>query len=204
MGLVFFPHSYYNTDKPMSPAGERRATMARYGFIHDKLDIKMLELYLLSRAVGGVDFDTLTELCMAHEGVEYFDFAEATAELVTSGHLLLEGDMYTITEKGRVNSLACESSLAPSVRRRCDRDLAAVNARLRRNAQIRGESRQQADGSVVARMTLDDDGGNLLTLELLCPSQEQADRLIAGFKARPEPVYDQELGALLSPGEEED
>ncbi len=160
--------------------------MARYGFIHDKLDIKMLELYLLSRAVGGVDFDTLTELCMAHEGVEYFDFAEATAELVTSGHLLLEGDMYT------------------SVRRRCDRDLAAVNARLRRNAQIRGESRQQADGSVVARMTLDDDGGNLLTLELLCPSQEQADRLIAGFKARPEQVYNQVLGALLSPGEEED
>ena len=112
--------------------------------------------------------------------------------------------MYTITEKGRVNSLACESSLAPSVRRRCDRDLAAVNARLRRNAQIRGESRQQADGSVVARMTLDDDGGNLLTLELLCPSQEQADRLIAGFKARPEQVYNQVLGALLSPGEEED
>ena len=75
---------------------------------------------------------------------------------------------------------------------------------LRRNAQIRGESRQQADGSVVARMTLDDDGGNLLTLELLCPSQEQADRLIAGFKARPEQVYNQVLGALLSPGEEED
>jgi len=100
--------------------------------------------------------------------------------------------------------LACESSLAPSVRRRCDRDIAAVNVRLRRNAQIRGESRRQADGSVVARMTLDDDGGNLLTLELLCPSQEQAGRLIDGFKARPEQVYNQILGALLSTGEEED
>ena len=62
----------------------------------------------------------------------------------------------------------------------------------------------QADGSVVARMTLDDDGGNLLTLELLCPSQEQAGRLIDGFKARPEQVYNQILGALLSTGEEED
>lgn len=205
MGLVIFLRSYYNTDRNhLPPAGERRANMAKYGFIHDKLDIKMLELYLLSRAVGGVDFDTLTELCMAHEGVEYFDFAEATAELVSSGHLLLDGEEYTITEKGRVNSLACESSLAPSVRRRCDRDIAAVNVRLRRNAQIRGESRRQADGSVMARMTLDDDGGNLLTLELLCPSQEQAGRLIDGFKARPEQVYNQILGALLSTGEEED
>ena len=26
--------------------------MAKYGFIHDKLDIKMLELYLTDRAAG--------------------------------------------------------------------------------------------------------------------------------------------------------
>lgn len=57
---------------------------------------------------------------------------------------------------------------------------------------------------MTVRMTLDDDGGNLLTIELFCPSEEQADRLIAGFRARPEQVYNQILGALLSTGEEED
>ncbi len=177
--------------------------MAKQGFIHDKLDIKMLELYLMVRMAGPVDFDTLTDLAMRHEGVEYFDFAEATAELVDSGHLELSEGHYTITEKGRVNSAACESSLPYSVRRRCNQDLAGVNAVLRRNAQIRGESRVKEDGSVVARMTLDDDGGNLLTIELLCPSQAQADRLIAGFKSKPERVYNEVLEALTS-GEEEE
>ena len=177
--------------------------MARQGFIHDKLDIKMLELYLMARVAGPVDFDTLMDLAMRHEGVEYFDFAEATAELVDSGHLTLEAGEYTITEKGQVNSQACESSLPYSVRRRCNQDLAAVNAALRRNAQIRGEARDNGDGSVTARMTLDDDGGNLLTLELLCPSREQADRLIAGFKARPERVYNEVLELLTGKDEEE-
>ncbi len=178
--------------------------MARFGFIHDKLDLKMLELYLLARAAGPLKVESLTELVMRHEGVEYFDFAEATAELVESGHLTLTEEGYSITEKGRTNSAACESSLPYSVRRRCAQDLAPVNAALRRNAQVRGEKRVNGDGSIMARMTLDDDGGNLLTIELLCPSEAQADRLIAGFRGRPEQVYNDVLEALSSHGEEEE
>ena len=98
--------------------------MAKYGFIHDKLDIKMLVLYLLDRAAGPISPDLLTELSLRHNGVEYFDLIEATAELVTSGHLRLDRDGYSITEKGRDNSAACESSLAYSVRSRCDGDMA--------------------------------------------------------------------------------
>ena len=44
--------------------------MARQGYIHDKLDLKMLELYLLARAAGPIGPDTLAELTMRHEGVE--------------------------------------------------------------------------------------------------------------------------------------
>ena len=38
--------------------------MPRYGFIHDKLDIKFLLLYILSRADAPLDFSTLTDLTM--------------------------------------------------------------------------------------------------------------------------------------------
>lgn len=177
--------------------------MAKQGFIRDKLDIKMLVVYLMTRVAGPVDFDVLTDLVMRHEGVEYFDFAEAAAELVDTGHLTLEDGHYAITDKGRVNSAACESSLPYSVRRRCDHALAEVNAVLRRNAQIKGTCRVNEDGSVVARMTMDDDGGNLMTIELLCPNQAQADRFIAGFKAKPERVYNEVLNALTGKDEEE-
>lgn len=177
--------------------------MARQGYIHDKLDLKMLELYLMARAAGPIDPDTLADLTMRHEGVEYFDFTEATAELVKSGHLSVENERYAITEKGKLNSAACESSLPYSVRRRCDEDLAPINAALRREAQVRGEKRNNADGSVTARLALDDASGNLMTLELLCPDEAQADRLISGFRARPEQVFNAVLQALTGDGEEE-
>lgn len=170
--------------------------MSQHGFIHDKLEVKMLELYLLARAAGPIAPDTLTDLMRRHEGVNYFEFTEATAELVNSGHLLKTEEGFLITDKGRTNSAACESSLPYSVRRRCAQDLAPVNAALRRNAQVKGKKTLKEDGTVMAQMTLDDDSGNLLTIELLCPSEEQADRLIAGFRDKPEQVYNDILEAL--------
>ena len=53
-------------------------------------------------------------------------------------------------------------------------------------------------------MALDDEGGNLLTLELLCPSEEQARRMISGFRDRPEALYHQILAHLTAEQEEEE
>ena len=63
------------------------------GFIHDKLDIKLLILYLLSRTAAPIDFATLTDLSMCDPGVDYFDFAEAVGELVQSSHILFQDSM---------------------------------------------------------------------------------------------------------------
>ena len=38
--------------------------MSRFGFIHDKLDTKLLVLYIADRAAGPLSFDTLTALAM--------------------------------------------------------------------------------------------------------------------------------------------
>ena len=156
------------------------------GFIHDKLDIKFLILYLMARVAGPVDFTTLADLTFCDDGVEYFDFAESVAELV-----------YTITDKGRRNGEICESSLAFSVRKKCDRNLAKVNAVLRRNAQVRSELLPREDGGVTLRLILDDDKGNLMTLDLLAVSEDQANQLADQFRLHPEALYENILQTLL-------
>ena len=174
--------------------------MSRFGFIRNKLDIKFLILYIMARVASPIDFPTLTDLTMCDEGVDYFDFAESVAELVDTGHLTLEN---AITDKGRQNGAACESSLAYSVRHKCNVNLARVNGVLRRNAQVRTTVIPRKDGSLTARMSLDDEGGNIMTIELLCVNQDQADRLAQGFQAKPERIYNEVLGALLDNGAEE-
>lgn len=177
--------------------------MGRTGFIHDKLDIKFLILYLMDRVAGPVDFAALAELTFCDDGVEYFDFAESVAELVDTGHLAIQDERYVITDKGRRNGKICESSLAYSVRRKCDRNLAKLNAVLRRNAQVRSEILPREDGSVTLRLILDDDKGNLMTLDLLTVSEEQAGQLADRFRAQPEKLYENILQTLLETEEED-
>ena len=172
--------------------------MSRTGFIHDKLDIKFLVLYLMARVAYPVDLPTLTDLAFCDDGVEYFDFAEALAELVATDHLTLLGDKYAITDKDRRNGKICESSLAFSVRQKCDRNLARVNGVLRRDAQVRTEFLPREDGGITLRLILDDDKGNIMTLDMLTVSPDQAGRLAERFRATPEDLYHSILQALLS------
>lgn len=178
--------------------------MAQYGFIHDKLDVKLLVLYILSRAAGPLDRDTLTDLSMIDDGVDYFTFMEVLSELEETDHLTCESECYTITEKGRKNSAVCESSLPYSVKRRALRKLSGVNAALRRSAQIRAEILPREEGGHTLRLTLDDDRSNILTIELLAPSEEQAQRLGESFKSKPEQVYNTVLDVLLDQSGKED
>lgn len=171
--------------------------MSRTGFIHDKLDIKFLVLYLMARVASPVDFATLADLTFCDDGVEYFDFAESVAELVATEHLTLEDGKYSITDKGRRNGKICESSLAFSVRRRCDQNLARVNGVLRRDAQVRTELLPREDGGVTLRLILDDDKGNIMTLDMLTVSTDQADHLAEKFRAEPEKLYHGILQVLL-------
>ena len=87
------------------------------GFIHDKLEIKFLILYIAARVIEPIPFDTVLDLTMCDDGVDYFDFSECLNDLVKTEHLTLSEDgLYSITDKGLRNSQICYSSLHYSFR----------------------------------------------------------------------------------------
>ena len=49
--------------------------MARLGFIHEKLDIKILILFILRRLPGEVEPETLCTLCPCDGGIDYFAYS---------------------------------------------------------------------------------------------------------------------------------
>ena len=171
--------------------------MAAFGFISDKLEIKFLILYIASRVVEPVPFETLQELSMCDGGVDYFQFAEAASELLDSGHIAQDGEFYSITDKGRRTCAAGESSLSPVVRRRCDQRMAPLNQALKRRAQVRSEVRPQPQGFDVC-LAMDDDQGSLFSLTLLAPSEEDGQRIAQQFLQHPDRIYNGILGVLLA------
>lgn len=172
--------------------------MARLGFIHGKLDIRMLTLYILSHVAAPIDFATLTDLVMCDDGVDYFLFAEGVSELQESGLLEKDGGLYIATDKGRRNNADLESSLSAVIRKRCDQRLAPLNAALKRKAQVRGEIVPLGDGGVTVRLTLDDDQGELFSLSLLAASREDGERIVSRFRDHPDRIYNGVLGVLLA------
>ena len=172
--------------------------MARQGFIHDELDVKLLILYIMNHVAAPIDFFQLIDLAMCDEGVDYFLLTKAISHLVETEHITQQDNLYSITDKGRRNSQICETSLPYSIRLKCDRNLALLNASLRRDAQVKGEIILRDDGTYSARLSLDDDAGNLFTLELLAASQEHASLLCDRFRRNPEQVYNGILNTLLT------
>lgn len=175
--------------------------MAGPGFIHDKLEIKFLILYIAARMIEPVPFDIILDLAMCDDGVDYFDFSECLRDLVNTGHLTLsDSGLYAITEKGRRNSEICESSLPYSIRLRCDKNLDLCNRKLRRRRQVRASHEQRPNGTYTVKLSLDDDVGSVLDLKLMVVQSNMASLLEERFRESPERIYNEIMAVLLADG----
>lgn len=171
--------------------------MARLGFIHGKMDIKMLTLYILAHIVAPIDFATLTDLVMCDDGVDYFLFAEGVSELLESGLAEKNGDFYIATEKGIRSNVDLESSIPSVVRKRCDQRLSPLNIAMKRKAQVKSSVEPLENGGVSVTLTLDDDEGALFTISLLAGSVEDGEVIAKRFADHPDRIYNGILGVLL-------
>ena len=177
--------------------------MAGRGFIHDKLEIKFLILYITARVIEPIPFDTVLDLTMCDDGVDYFDFSECLNHLVKTEHLTLSEDgMYAITDKGLRNSRICESSLPYSVRLQCDKNLATCNRKLRRKSQVRSSWEKRSNGTYTVSMALDDDTGSIMDLKVMALQEEMAVMLAERFRKAPEKLYSEIMNVLLSDGQD--
>ncbi|MBR3641725.1 MAG: DUF4364 family protein [Oscillibacter sp.] len=179
--------------------------MPRHGFIQDKLEIKFLILYLMSRIIEPLPFDAILDLTMCDNAIDYFDFCECLKDLVSSENLSVgEGELYAITDKGRRNSEICESSLPYSVRLRCDKNLFDWNRKLRRKSQVRATVTDAANGASTVRLSLDDDSGNVMDLKFLVPRRDMGEVIAERFQTAPEKLYSRIVDLLLSSEEPSD
>ena len=173
--------------------------MAGRGFIHDKLEIKFLILYLTARLEEPVPFDTILDLTMCDDGIDYFDFSECLTDLVKTEHLSLSDDgLYAITEKGLRNSQICETSLPYSVRLRCDKNLDDCNRKLRRKNQVKAGYEKRSNGTYTVNLALDDDMGSVLHLQLMVVREDMATMLVERFRQSPEKVYNEIMETLIT------
>ena len=172
--------------------------MQRLGYIHNMMDVKVLILFVTARAHYPMSIQEIYELCYQDDCLSYFDVCTAVPEMVTSGHMKqLDDDRYEITEKGRQDGAITEDSIAFTVKQRAENAVAKFNRQLRRNSFVKTQIIPGDDGNYAVIMALDDEMGNLMTLELAAPNQRQAMRLSKLFERKAEMLYNLTMTELL-------
>ncbi|MGI5978616.1 MAG: DUF4364 family protein [Oscillospiraceae bacterium] len=169
----------------------------RFGFIHEKLDIKLLILFVLSRLPKPVSFDALTELVMVDDGFDYFEYTQCLDELVRSGNVERDGSSYKISRMGSVNEDTVESSIPYSVRLKAENKARPLIEKMKRDALIGTSHERAKNGGCNVRLSLSDGLGEIVTMSVLVADEAQAQKIEANFRENAEQIY-QKLVALLS------
>ena len=163
--------------------------MEEHGFIREKLDIKILILFVLSNLSGRIDPETLGELCLFDGGVGYFDYIECLDELTSNGLVSRDEDGYVITEKGRSNVEAVANSLPYSVRSKALRLIDPVDERLRREAMITATHKVENNVCTVS-LSMSDSQGEIISMRFICADEDQAKRIKKRFRKEAEKIYE--------------
>ncbi len=173
----------------------------RYGFIHEKIDIKIVILFILKRLPRAVDFNTLAELTIQCDGgIGYFDFTDCISELVNTGHVEEGEKGYKITEKGvKINKIT-ESGLPYSVRVKAERIASKASDAQRRDAMIRTSHTAKTRGGNMVRLAMSDGLGDIIKLELMAANEQQSVRMEDNFRKNAENIY-LKLVQMLTSGE---
>jgi len=168
-----------------------------FGFIHDKIEIKILILFILRRLPEPISYDVLTELTMCDDGISYFDFSECVAELLKTEHLHCENELYSLTAKGARNGEITENSLPFTVRMTAENGASIIRAAQNRNAMIKTSHATKPDGGCAVNLALSDGIGDIVSMELLAANERQAKELEKGFRNNAENIYNALIEMIL-------
>ncbi len=162
----------------------------RLGFIHSEMDLKVLILFILRRLPQAATWEELTDMTLLTDtAIGYFDFSECMADLTRTEHIAKSEEGYTVTEKGRENGEAMESTLPYSVRVRAEKAAGALSDIQRRRSMIKASHELRSRGGLTVHLSMSDGLGPVLNMDVLTGDNDQAAKIEGNFKRNAEKLY---------------
>jgi len=163
--------------------------LENFGFIHEKVEVKVLILFIMRRLSEPVTLDVLMGLTLCDDGISYFDVTECLGNLIETKHLQLTDDKYSLTSKGIRNGEALEENLPYSVRAKAETATTLVRIKLNREAMINTKYDANEYGGYNVTMSLSDGIGEIISMELHTTNEQQAKKIDKNFKNNAEQIY---------------
>lgn len=178
--------------------------------LRDKNDIKIFILYLLKNLKYPLDFNTISDIVVQDEFVNYFDFAECFAELLDSGTIeqIRVGDvveteaaigsngrpekkseLYRITENGIDVVEQLHSNLLNMIKDKSLKSAMRLLSFKSRGSEVKCGGTPREDGRWDLSCEVIENRSTLMEIRMVVDSKQQLDRMMANFGERPEVIY---------------
>jgi hypothetical protein len=175
--------------------------LARYGFHGEVPETKILVLYALNCLSMPVTTDSLAELAMTDEGVDYFHYCQALAEMADSGHVISSANdrgeiVYSISPRGYEVSELMDNQLGFALKTALKRGAQMLETSVERDTFITANTFQRG-GVPGALCQLTDGTDTVLNIEIMLNDKSQGSSIVRNFRKNAEDIYEQVLKILL-------
>ena len=165
----------------------------RPGGLTEGREIRILICHILSEIGEPMSFDEMTEAILADGTANYFEFADALAELRETGCVVsFKTDSgineYTVTETGKAAAKTLENDLPLSVREKSNESAKNILQRRRIEKENLVTITKTEDGYMI-HIRVTDIGTDLMDLSLFMPTREQALAVKEKFLGDPAGAY---------------
>ena len=173
------------------------------GGLTDNTQIRILLCYLVKTA-GPLTRDTLQGALLQEQLVNYFEFADALADVERQQLVSLDEDeRYSITDKGSTVADTLAFDLPRTVRESAIRAVMQIQSWKHKAAMNRARSEEE-DGEYVVWCAIGDMGSDVFRLQLAMPDKLTAETIRNNFTAHGSEIYSKVMDMLTQPSTEED
>jgi hypothetical protein len=161
------------------------------------LELKILIMFILRALETPTPFEPLYDLTANGGGAGYFDFVECLNGLIKTGHVAVEDGKYFLTGRGAENIAITEKNLPYSLRLKAGRGARAYRSEASRSAMIRASHTIRRSGGYTVELSLSDSEGEIISLQIFAPGEDEAISLEKGFRERAETAYNSIIAMIL-------
>ena len=174
----------------------------RPGGLTNSTEIRLLLCYLVKNA-GPITRTEIENALMEEALVNYFEIGSCLDDIARQQLVTVEGDRYTITDKGRKVAQELAYDLPRTVRESAIRAVMQIRSWRHRAASNRAVV-QEKDGQFSVVCSIADMGSDVFRMELAMPDKLTAEMIKNNFIAHGSDIFPKLLNALTQPGSEDD
>ena len=168
--------------------------------LRDKVDVKVFILYLMKNVGEPLEYNTINDIVLQDEFVNYFDFAFAFSELLDAKQIeetgvCSSGKLYAITASGAETLESYEGTLLTFIKERALRSALRLLAFNRTGTQIKSAITEQGEGWNLNCRIFDKEK-TLFSADVYVTDRKYAEKMQFNFEERAEIIYRGALSLL--------